>query len=158
MYILKVNSTSIVKQRSKITGSGDDSFSRKLYSQLIRSHHQNDYENPRLTELPSLWYKIHVFVYDLRNFREKVDSQARLYRIADTSYIGMSYFQHAEAEILKTRTVDGNKSLEQVIREVLRERLERRMKRQAESEDYRVCAAHDLAPILRKRSGSGRRS
>lgn len=84
----------------------------------------------------------------LRNFRERVDSQARLDLIADAPYIGMPYFQPYEAEMLKTTTIDGHKILEQVIQEVLDERLERRLKKRVESEDYRVCAAHDLAPIF----------
>jgi hypothetical protein len=36
---------------------------------------------------------------------------------------------------------------------MLDERLNRRMKKRVESEDYRVCAAHDLAPIFEKALG-----
>ncbi|KAK0128809.1 hypothetical protein ONS95_000759 [Cadophora gregata] len=43
--------------------------------------------------------------------------------------------------------------LEEVIQQTLNERLERRIKKREESGDFRVCAAHDLAPILEKALG-----
>lgn len=98
----------------------------------------------------SLWYKLHVFIYDLRNFREVSEAQSRLDRIVDASYIGMPYFKEEEVRQLKNTLVEGEKTLEAVIEETLIERLERRMKKRVESEDYRVCAAHDLAPIFEK--------
>jgi len=98
----------------------------------------------------SLWYKVHVFIYDLRNFREVPKSKARLDRIMDASYLGMPYFKLDEVTTLKATVVDGEKNLETVIQETLNERLERRIKRGVESGDYRVCAAHDLAPIFEK--------
>lgn len=65
-------------------------------------------KNPRYTvqdlqDLPSLWYRIHVFVYDLRNFKERVDSQARLDSIVDASYIGLPYFQPDKVERLNVQ-------------------------------------------------------
>lgn len=101
---------------------------------------------------PSLWYKIHVFIYDLRNFREIPDSQKRLDRITDASYIGTPYFTTTEVSQLKSTIIDpkSQQTLEQLIEETLNERLERRMKKRVESGDYRVCAAHDLAPIFEK--------
>lgn len=42
-----------------------------------------------------------------------------------------------------------------MIEETLNERLERRIKKREESGDFRVCAAHDLAPILEKALGIG---
>jgi len=92
----------------------------------------------------------HVFVYDLRNFREISDAQARLDRIVDASYIGLPYFQPNEVQLLKSSIVEGDKKLENVIEETLNERLERRIKKRVESRDFRVCAAHDLAPIFEK--------
>lgn len=103
-----------------------------------------------LKNRPSLWYKVHVFVYDLRNFREIPESQVRLDRIAEASYIGMPCFESDEAEILKAAVVDGEETLESVIQKTLNERLERRIKKRVESGDHRVCAAHDLAPIFEK--------
>ncbi|KAL8686384.1 MAG: hypothetical protein Q9218_007144, partial [Villophora microphyllina] len=94
-----------------------------------------------------LWYKLHVFIYDLRSFREKADSQARLDSIIDPFYLGLPYVQYDEAEYLKATLING-KPLHQIIRNILQERLERRMKKRVESADYRVCAAHDLAPIF----------
>jgi hypothetical protein len=46
----------------------------------------------------ALWYKIHVFIYDLRSFREIPTAQARLDRIVDASYIGMPYFKPDEVK------------------------------------------------------------
>ncbi|KAH7305619.1 hypothetical protein BKA65DRAFT_520632 [Rhexocercosporidium sp. MPI-PUGE-AT-0058] len=129
----------------------------------------------------NLWYKLHVFLYDLRNFREVKESHDRLDKIADASYIGMPYFSAAEGEILKSTLItapkathsrekttakasgsremedesqkenlkDG-KTLEMLIEEELNERLEKRIKKREGSGDFRVCAAHDIAPILEK--------
>lgn len=98
-----------------------------------------------------MWYRIHVFVFDLRHFKEKVDSQKRLDKIMDASYLGTPYFETEEVEQLKSTIVtDGDKTLQELIQETLNERLNRRMKKRVESEDYRVCAAHDLAPIFEK--------
>lgn len=106
-----------------------------------------------LQDLPSLWYRIHVFVYDLRNFKERVDSQARLDSIVDASYIGLPYFQPDKVERLKCTAVNATQMLEEAIRDTLNERLERRIKKRAESGDYRVCAAHGLAPIFENAFG-----
>ena len=99
---------------------------------------------------PCLWYKVHVFVYDLRNFREIPDAQARLDKIVDASYIGLPYFQPDEVQLLKSSIVEGDKTLERIIEESLNQRLERRIKKRVESGDFRVCAAHDLAPVFEK--------
>ncbi|PVH77090.1 hypothetical protein DL98DRAFT_495968, partial [Cadophora sp. DSE1049] len=100
-----------------------------------------------------LWYKLHVFIYDLRNFREAPKSQERLDSIADSSCIGLPYFTSSEAQTIKATMNPNLKSLEVVIEETLNERLERRFKKREESGDFRVCAAHDLAPILEKALG-----
>ena len=99
---------------------------------------------------PHLWYKIHVIVYDLRNFREIPAAQARLDRIVDASYISEPYFSPDEAQLLKASIAEGDKTLEGLIGETLNERLERRMAKRVGSGDSRVCAAHDLAPIFEK--------
>ena len=97
-----------------------------------------------------LWYKIHVFVYDLRHFQESA-SQARLEKITDSSYLGLPYFGADEVAQLKVTTIHNDtKKLEDVIQETLNERLQRRMKKRVQSGDFRVCAAHDLAPIFEK--------
>jgi hypothetical protein len=101
-----------------------------------------------LRNTPSLWYRIHVFVYDLRNFKERANCQSRLDSIVDASYLGTPYFKPEEVDMLKATKVDGEMTLETVIRNTLEERLERRLKKRVESGDYRVCAAHDLAPIF----------
>ena len=62
----------------------------------------------------------------------------------------MPYFTFDEVAILKNTIVEGDRPLEVVIEETLSERLERRTKKRVESGDYRVCAAHDLAPIFEK--------
>jgi predicted CopG family antitoxin len=59
----------------------------------------------------------------------------------------MPYFSHSEAELLKTVHIDGHKSFSQVIEEVLGGRLERRLKKRIKSENFLVCAAHELASV-----------
>ncbi|KAK2764279.1 hypothetical protein FQN54_008971 [Arachnomyces sp. PD_36] len=105
-----------------------------------------------LQQSPALWYKVHVFVYDLRHFREKFASEARLEKVIDPLYIGPPYFKEDEVETLKNVMVQG-KTLVQLIENTLSERLNRRDKKRVSSGDFRVCAAHDLAPILEKALG-----
>ena len=106
----------------------------------------------------TLWYKLHVFIFDLHHFASCPASQARLDSIIDASYLGLPYFTAAEAaQIKNTKTEDNSTSksgvsmtLEESMRQTMEERMQRRMARHAESGDFRVCAAHDLAPILER--------
>lgn len=102
-----------------------------------------------LTEEKSddLLYRLHVLLFDLKHFNQREDSRGRLDTVADVSYIGPPYFTEKEAERIK-KTTKGTKTLSEMVEEELRQRLERRNKKRVESEDSRVCAAHDLAPIL----------
>ncbi|KAL6721995.1 hypothetical protein ACLMJK_001100 [Lecanora helva] len=97
-----------------------------------------------------LWYKLHVLLYDLRHFERSNISLSRLGLIIDPSYLGAPYFSQNEAEKLKRARIDADHTLSAVIEETLNERLNRRMKKRVESGDYRVCAAHDIAPILER--------
>src|SRR5438034_4525623 len=81
---------------------------------------------------PTIWYRIHVFLFDLRHYSQRIDSEARLERIPDSSYIGPPYFEPGEAEALRN-TVTHEKKLSQVIEEALEERLNRRMKKRVSS-------------------------
>lgn len=98
----------------------------------------------------SLWYRLHVYVYDLRNFRTDSAARDRLDSIMDTTYLGKPYFNEEEVGILKNTLSNssGSETLAQKIESTLDERLGRRIKKRVESGDFRVCAAHDLAPIF----------
>jgi hypothetical protein len=101
-----------------------------------------------------LWYKLHVFMYDLRNFRSKEASRARLDTVISLDYIGPPYFTDAEAQTLRSTTIDGGKSLQDILEAFFNQKLEARLERRANSEyDYKVCAAHDLAPLYEKAFG-----
>jgi hypothetical protein len=100
-----------------------------------------------------LWYKIHVFVYDLRNFRSSENSRNRLDSVVDTYYIGLPYFSATEADTILHTIVDieTGKTLKELLDDFFAQKLEKRIKsRMKETADYRVCAAHDLAPIIEK--------
>jgi hypothetical protein len=60
----------------------------------------------------------------------------------------MPYFEPSESACVVDAT--DNKTLQTFIEDTLKEGLERRMKKRVESEDYRICTAHDLAPIFEK--------
>ncbi|WEW57179.1 hypothetical protein PRK78_002641 [Emydomyces testavorans] len=102
----------------------------------------------------SLWYRLHVFTFDLRNFATDTAARDRLNSVVDVSYLGKPYFTPEEVEILKsTHGIGGSETLMQIIQSTLDERLNRRMKKRVESGDFRVCAAHDLAPVFEKMFG-----
>jgi hypothetical protein len=100
-----------------------------------------------------LWYKLHVFMYDLRNFGSNKDARDRLDSIASEHYIGEPYFDTAEADKLLhtvTSTATGS-TLGDAIEQFFTEKLALRLKgRMEETGDYRVCAAHDLAPLFER--------
>ena len=87
------------------------------------------------------------------HFEQSNVSQSRLETVIDPSYLGEPYFNPDEAEKIKGTRLEGDKTLSVLIEETLNERLDRRMKKRVESGDYRVCAAHDVAPILEKALG-----
>ena len=67
-------------------------------------------ENPaELRQDNELWYKLHVFIYDLRNFRSNEKSQDRLDKIVNTYYIGLPYFSATEADTIILRTIGNYK-------------------------------------------------
>jgi hypothetical protein len=96
---------------------------------------------------PTLWYRLHVLLYDLQHFNQRPDSRERLETVTGLSYIGSPYFNDDETTAIKNTVVHGQ-TLAQIIEQELQTRLERRNKKRVDSGDFRVCAAHDLAPIL----------
>jgi len=84
-----------------------------------------------------LWWRLHVFIYDLRNFGAIPSSQARLDKIVDASYLGAPYFSDSGVLQLKATVVPSGKTLEQDIADTLEERLDRRMKKRVESDEKR---------------------
>ena len=108
---------------------------------------------PELKMDSNIWYKIHVLLYDLRHFEQSNVSQSRLETVVDPLYLGEPYFSPDEAEKIQGVCLDRDKTLPVLIQETLNERLGRRMKKRVESGDYRVGAAHDVAPILEKALG-----
>ncbi|KAL2867580.1 uncharacterized protein BJX67DRAFT_352626 [Aspergillus lucknowensis] len=96
----------------------------------------------------TLWYRIHVLLHDLETFTNPASAK-RLDKVIDLSYIGPPYFTPEEASVIKNIKPDGKeRPLEALVEERLRERLEKRNKKRVDSGDFRVCAAHDVAPIL----------
>lgn len=103
----------------------------------------------------SLWYRLHVYTYDLRNFKTDGAARERLDSIVDVTYLGEPYFNPEEVEIFRNTVckTSGSETLAQKIESTLDERLNRRIKKRVESGDFRVCAAHDLAPIFESAFG-----
>ncbi|RAQ44986.1 hypothetical protein AFGD_008165 [Aspergillus flavus] len=116
-----------------------------------------DILNPSVANLkdssifPSLWYRIHVLLADLKSF-DKPASNKRLEKIVDPSFIGEPYFTPKEAEAIRKTIIDG-KEFTRFVEEELDKRLDRRNKKRFESGDFRICAAHDLAPIMAQALG-----
>lgn len=96
----------------------------------------------------NLWYRLHVLLFDLQNFDHRPDSRNRLDQVVDPHYIGAPYFTAEEANSIKNKEIVFHKTIQQMVNEKLTERLDRRMEKRVNSGDFRVCAAHDLAPII----------
>jgi hypothetical protein len=113
-------------------------------------------EPPTLHDLRDdckLWYRLHVFIYDLRAFRSSSASSSRLENVIAPDYIGLPYFTDEEAERLRSTIIDvlTGDTLGLRLDTFFKSKLEKRMKTcMEETGDYRVCAAHDLAPIFER--------
>jgi len=94
----------------------------------------------------SLWYRIHVLIYDLRHFTDD-SSLARLNTATDPTYIGAPYFSAAEAQLVKATKLDGS-TLEKVFESTMKEKLKKREEKG--EKDFRMCAPHDLAPLFER--------
>lgn len=116
----------------------------------------NEGHSTSIDELRSdnaLWYKLHVFMYDLRNFRSNSDSRTRLDSVVHEYYLGEPYFSEDEANKVLHTVPDAatEKTVGEAIRAFYEQKLLQRQKSRAiETGDYRICAAHDLAPIFEK--------
>ncbi|KAJ4299830.1 hypothetical protein N0V90_005076 [Kalmusia sp. IMI 367209] len=103
-----------------------------------------------------LWYKLHVFMYDLRNFGDKDDSRARLECVVASNYIGEPYFNDHESQMLLSTIIDPitgetlGKAVDDFFKTEVPQRIEDEMKKK---NDYRVCASHDIAPIFERAFG-----
>ncbi|GAB1195719.1 hypothetical protein APSETT444_004982 [Aspergillus pseudonomiae] len=123
----------------------------------INSEDTADVPSPTVESLkdfstfPDLWYRIHVLIADLKSF-DKSASNKRLEKVIDPSFIGEPYFTPKEAETIKKTIING-KEFSQVVEEELNKRLDRRNRKRFESGDFRICAAHDLAPIMAQALG-----
>lgn len=98
----------------------------------------------------TFWYKIHVFIYDLQNFRSSDTARDRLNGVFDPAYIGVPYIEPQDADLLKGVVVQGPKTLEEVIHETIAECVERRKKKILETGDHRIVATHDISLIFEK--------
>ncbi|KAE8139469.1 hypothetical protein BDV38DRAFT_281233 [Aspergillus pseudotamarii] len=95
---------------------------------------------------PNLWYRIHVLITALKSF-DKPASNKRLEKIIDPCFIGEPYFAPKEADTIKKTIING-KEFSCFVEEELSKRFDRRNKERVESGNFRICAAHDLAPIM----------
>ncbi|KAH8780643.1 hypothetical protein F5882DRAFT_267518, partial [Hyaloscypha sp. PMI_1271] len=89
----------------------------------------------------------------LSSYQTNTGCRDRLETVVDPSYTGSPYFTSCEVAIIKSLQISGSKGpamLAELIDEIVQVRLEWRMKKQVESVDFRVCAAHDVAPIVEK--------
>ncbi|KAI9719539.1 MAG: hypothetical protein M1828_006168 [Chrysothrix sp. TS-e1954] len=106
-----------------------------------------------LQSMEDLWYRINVFVFDLRHFQDNKDCLNRLETVIDPCYLGLPYFSNEEVAMLKGIEGADGKPLDKVIQDTFDERLNRRNEKRVESGDFRICAAHDLAPIFENAFG-----
>ncbi|KAF1996444.1 hypothetical protein P154DRAFT_443362, partial [Amniculicola lignicola CBS 123094] len=108
-----------------------------------------------LRENKSLWYKLHVYIYELQHSRSNENSRGRLELLIDPLYLGEPCFSDAEREINplpSQRSLGLTNERPRTLRSILdyfSSRLEKRVEgRVKETKDWRVCAAHDLAPAF----------
>ena len=108
------------------------------------------YTIDQLKDNASLWYGLHVFMYDLRHFAYDKNCEDRLNIIWDPCYLGKPYFNGEETEGLKKMIITTNKCLKTLISDTIETKLNRRARKREDSGDHRVRSAHDLAPLFEK--------
>ncbi|OCK78606.1 hypothetical protein K432DRAFT_88714, partial [Lepidopterella palustris CBS 459.81] len=78
----------------------------------------------------------------------------RLDTVISLDYIGQPYFSDDEARTLRNTTIEGGSTLQEDLDTFFNLKLPARLRSRAKSEyDYRVCAAHDVAPLFEKAFG-----
>lgn len=93
-------------------------------------------------------------MYDLRHFRSNEASRTRLDTVIALDYIGQPYFSDDKAQTLKDTLVEGERTLQETLDAFIQIKLPTRLESRVKSEsDYRVCAAHDVAPVFEKTFG-----
>jgi hypothetical protein len=101
-----------------------------------------------------LCYKLHVFMYDLRNFRSNKTNRARLDAVISLDYIGEPYFTAEESQTLRGTVVEGKNTLQNALNTFCTSKLPERLRSRSKREyEHRVCATHDVAPIFEKAFG-----
>ncbi|KAF2639707.1 hypothetical protein P280DRAFT_402432, partial [Massarina eburnea CBS 473.64] len=103
-----------------------------------------------------IWYKLHVFMYDLRSFGDNEESRARLERVVASNCINKPYFNNREAEILlNTITTPGTgETLYNAVDDCFVKEIPQRGQNGIKKKnDYRVCASHGIAPIFEREFG-----
>ena len=97
----------------------------------------------------ALWYRLHVFIFDLHNFESDPHSKLRLELLHDPQFLGTPYFDQDQADRLKeTCGLASDQTLGLRIETEIRNKLQRRIEKGQTSGDHRICAAHDIAPII----------
>lgn len=114
---------------------------------MAAKHTASNKHDALVTAPNNLWYRLHALIFDLRHFRDKEGSVARLSTVIDSLYIGAPYFTASEADLIKSTITDGT-PLSSIIENTMQEKLKRR--KRTEAQDFRPCAAHDLAPLLER--------
>jgi hypothetical protein len=106
----------------------------------------------------ALWYKLHDFIYDLRNLSSNDASRDRIDTIVASNYIGMPYFTEHESEILLNTTTNPltGETLRAAVDSFLSQVVAQRLQNDgvmSKKNDYRVCTNHDIAPIFEQAFG-----
>lgn len=105
---------------------------------------------------PTLWYKLTVFLFDLRNFSSNEASRTRLQNVIGEFHLGEPYFTTDETSLLLRTMIDdsGGVTLKDAISDFFAKKLETRVRGRVKSTgEWTVCAAHDLAPVFERAFG-----
>jgi hypothetical protein len=151
-YSINVTMTS----PSPDTNSASSQDATRLTKPISLSNPKSVHKSCSIEDLRSnsiLWYKLHVFMYDLRNFRSNADARNRLDCVVAEHYVGEPYFTSIEADKVLHTVTDAatGGTLSDVINQFFTQKLARRLDgRIKEKGDYCICAAHDLAPLFEK--------
>lgn len=121
-----------------------------------------------LRAVPSVWYKIQVLVYDLRNLSKNRESENRLLGATEELYLGSPYLTAEETALVKAAIVDTSNNLSpeqrldmqddddvelppietpQTVEQAIQRRLANFFEKRKASGDARPCGPHDVAPV-----------
>ncbi|KAI9758609.1 MAG: exo-1,3-beta-glucanase [Chaenotheca gracillima] len=101
----------------------------------------------------NLWWKIHVMIFDMRNYQTNIRSSVRLENVLGVPENSNAYFNAGERQTIMSAIVYGTTTFGAFLRQTLDERQSRNMRSGIDGDNPHLCVERDISPIWEKAFG-----